>query len=149
MADLMLKLYRTGKRSIPYAMEVVRDYFDIDGVAIYYGDELKRAYASGSYVEPIQKLDCILGTTYCELFGERGVYMESIISKLKTFYPEVFKLFINQENGKFIQFMARKYGKPTVIVSFDYFNRSPKIGSSDLSFITMIGRLMAEILVTD
>lgn len=145
MTELILELHKNGIKKFPYIMEVVRDYFDIDGIAVYCGDELKRVCSSGNYIEPIEKLDCMLKTTYFTLFGEQGVYMESILKKLKNFYPIVYEQFSKQENEKFIQFVAYKNDTPYVLISFDYFNRSPKLGASDLSLITMIGRLMAEI----
>ena len=82
---------------------------------------------------------------YQELFDEQGVYMESTMSRLKDSYKEAGRMYVSQENGKFVQFMAVREGRPAAVVAFDFFNRSPKLGGTDTGMIRIIGALMAEV----
>ena len=34
---------------------------------------------------------------------------------------------------------------PTAVISFDFFNRSPKYGTMDTGLLKIVGRLMAEV----
>lgn len=146
MSQLILKLHHSGADDMQYVMETMRDYFDLDGIAIYGGEDMQRLYAVGNYVEPIQNLACMLKENYLDLFDDNGFYMENVIPKLKNLYPMAYQLYEKQEIGKVIQFLIDRNGKPDVIVSFDYFNRSPKVGETDLGLLTMVGRLMAQIV---
>ena len=54
-------------------------------------------------------------------------------------------MYVSQENGKFVQFMAVREGRPAAVVAFDFFNRSPKLGGTDTGMIRIIGAFMAEV----
>ena len=143
--ELTLQLYREGKTVLKSVLEQVCSNFDIDGAAIYVGEEMQRSVSVGKYVNPIQNLSWMHDEAYCELFDAQGVYMESTISRLKGSYKDAGKMYERQENGKFIQCMASRDGRPAAVVSFDFFNRSPKLGVSDTGLIRIIGTLIAEI----
>ena len=58
------------------------------------------------------------------MFDSRGYYIESIIAHLEKKSPLAYEMNTKQETGKFIQYMVMKDGRPRVVVSFDFFNRS-------------------------
>lgn len=145
MSEIMLDLHRNGKSALVNAMEKMMSYFDIDGVAIYQGNRMKRVMSKGKYVNAIQELHCMNDRGYRTLFDEQGVYAESTIGRLDTIYPMAYKMYESQENGEFIQFAAFDGGMPMAVVAFDFFNRAPKIGANDMSLIRIVGRMMAEV----
>lgn len=145
MSEIIVALHRTGTEALTAAMEKLRSYFDIDGVAIYSGGTLCRVQASGKYINPIDTLSRAQDAAYLKLFDANGVYMEGSIKRLSNMCPELYRQYELQETKKFIQCAAFREGKPAALVSFDFFNRTPKTGAIDLGFITIVGRLMAEV----
>ena len=143
--ELTLKLHKEGAGALKSALEIVCAGFDIDGAAVYIGDDMHRCISVGKYVNPIQNLTWVMERKYQELFDEQGVYMESTMSRLKGSYKEASRMYESQENGKFVQFMAVREGRPAAVVAFDFFHRSPKLGGADTGLLRIIGTLMAEV----
>ena len=145
MSELILELHAKGKDAFRHTMEMMSSYFDIDGIAIYQGDDMKRIGAHGKYVNPIEALPQIRDKQYLDFFDEQGVYDGSNLKRLEAGCAELSELYIQQETSKLIQCVSLDGDIPKALVSFDFFNRIPKIGVIDMGFIKIIGRLMAEI----
>ncbi|MCM1181775.1 MAG: GGDEF domain-containing protein [Roseburia sp.] len=145
MSELVVTLYREGAEALGTAMEKLRSYFDIDGVAVYSGPDLHRVQASGKYFHPIEKLTYAQEQAYLKLFDANGVYTEGKLERLSGMCPELCRQYELQETKKLIQCAAFREGKPAALVSFDFFNRAPKTGATDFGLITIVGRLMAEV----
>lgn len=146
VSEFVLKLHREGGAALKPVMEQMRVYFNIDGIALYSGGSLNRIGDVGNYVNPIQKLDCMFENSYQEFFNEEGVYEESQIMRLENKSPLAYQLYTKQGNGRFIQCAVISDGKPLSVVAFDFFNRAPKLGTTDIGLIKIVGRLMAEII---
>lgn len=146
MSEVVNALHIHGASALPEAMEKIRAYFDVDGVTIYQGEDLHRALTAGRYINPIEKLDFIMKESYLELFDKQGVFEEQNIQKRSNSDKEAYRLYMLQETNKFIQFVSCVGDKPMAVVAFDYFNRAPKIGATDKGLMTIIGRLMAEVV---
>lgn len=144
MTELVVELYQKGKEALPHVMETMCAYFDMDGVAIYHGEKMKRNFSYGKYVNPIEALPQILSEQYLERFDEQGIYEESNLQRIKSNFTDTYELYELQENGKFIQCISLENAK--AMVSFDFFNRYPKIGVTDMGMIKIVGRLMAEVV---
>lgn len=145
MSDLVLLLNTRGRDAFKDTMKMLRSYLDVDGIAVYSGKELKRIADSGKYINPVESLECIKNESFIKLFDSRGLCVEKNFEKLAARHPEVHRLYETQENKEFVLCIAENDGEIKAAVSFDYFNRAPKIGAVDLGFITIVGRLMAEI----
>lgn len=145
MSDCVLMLNTNGFAAFDEVMEKLRSYLDIDGIAVYAGSDLHRVSMSGRYFNPIETLTCIRSENSQKQFDKRGVRVEKNFGKLEMQQPEMYQLYMRQENKEFVQCVARRDDEICAVVSFDYFNRAPKIGVVDLGFITIVGRLMAEI----
>ena len=145
MSDMILLLNAQGTGAFDVVMEKVRNYLDVDGITVYAGSDLHKVWRSGRYFNAIESLACIKSEDYQKQFDKRGIYAEKNFGKLAIQYPEVHKLYQTQENKEFVQCASRSGDEIRAVVSFDYFNRAPKIGTADLGFITIVGRLIAEI----
>lgn len=145
LSNMILKLHREGKGAIADVMKDMQTYFDIDGIAIYTGVDMHRTYSCGNYVNPIQSLSFIFESGYQEQFDVNDCYVESILSHLEKRSPMAYCMNIRQESTKFMQYILREEGKPKVVVSFDFFNRSPKFGVTDNGIMQTIGKLLAEV----
>lgn len=145
VSDLTMELYAGGMDKLIPVMEQMQSYFDIDGIAIYRGENLDRICSVGKYINPIESLNFIKSAEYQKYFNEQGFYEENQMIRLQKKVPHAFKLYTKQENGKLIQCEAIKDGVPAAVVSFDFFNRSPKHGTTDIGLIKIVGRIMAEV----
>ncbi len=145
MSRVVLSLHKDGKEALGNAMEMLRSYFDIDGIAVFTGENMKRMLSSGRYVNPIDELSCIGNQAYLDLFDENGVYIESNIIRLSNAFPDAYRLYEQQETKEFVQCMAFEGDKPKAVVSFEFFNRAPKLGATDSGLMIIVGRLMAEV----
>ena len=144
ITELVVSLYQKGKEALPHVMEMMCAYFDMDGVAIYQGEEMKRIFSYGKYVNPIEALPQIMDNGYLDRFDEQGIYEESNIQRLSNIFAEIYQLYEQQEIGKIIQCISMENTTAKAMVSFDFFNRYPKIGVTDMGMIKIVGRLMAE-----
>lgn len=145
VSDLTMELYAGGMDQLIPVMEQMQSYFDIDGIAIYRGENLDRICSVGKYINPIESLNFIKSPEYQKYFNDQGFYEENQMIRLQKKVPHAFKLYTKQENGKLIQCEALKDGVPVAVVSFDFFNRSPKHGTTDIGLIKIVGRIMAEV----
>lgn len=147
VSDLTMALYIDGMEKLIPVMEQMQSYFDIDGIAIYSGENLDRICSVGKYINPIESLDFAKSPEYQKYFNGQGFYEENHMIKLQKKLPLAYELYMKQENGKLIQCEAFKDGVVAAVVSFDFFNRSPKHGVTDIGLIKIIGRIMAEVVV--
>ena len=149
MSEMVLKLYREGKDAIDDVMKDMQTYFDIDGIAIYTGVDMHRIYSRGNYVNAIQNLSFIFESGYQELFDSNNYYVESILSHLEKRSPMAYRMNVMQESTKFMQYLLKKDDRPEVVVSFDFFNRTPKFGTTDNGMMQTIGKLLAEVALEE
>lgn len=147
LTSLILKLHREGTDAFDYVMNSMQTYFDIDGIAVYTGEDMKRVISRGDYVNPITNLSFIFEPGYLELFDVNGCYVESNVEHLVGKSPFAYELNKKQETSKFMQHIVLRDGKPVAVVSFDFFNRMPKFGTTDNGMMQTIGKLLAEIVV--
>lgn len=149
LSEMILKLHREGKDAIEPVMKRMQTYFDIDGIAIYAGVDMHRVMSCGNYVNPIANLSFVFEPGYQELFDINGCYVESNLMHLVRKSPLAYRMNVRQESTKFMQHILMKEGRPEVVVSFDFFNRMPKFGTTDHGMMQTIGRLLTEIVAED
>lgn len=90
LAEIVLWLHNSGVSALEGAMEDMRSYFDMDGITIYAGADMKRVMTSGKYINPIEKMTWINDTDYLERFNIHGVYVESDISRISNMYSDAY-----------------------------------------------------------
>lgn len=146
VSDLMLSLYRDGKKALIPVLEQLLDCFGTDGITLYAGEKLERICSVGKYENPIQSLACVReNPVYQEFLDKQGFFsMNPHILEKKI--PELFELYSRQETDKALQCVAVKDGKTMAVVSFDIFHRILKFGSTDLGLIKIVGRVLADVI---
>ncbi|MBQ7955020.1 MAG: GGDEF domain-containing protein [Lachnospiraceae bacterium] len=146
VSEMVLKLHKEGKDALDEVMKDMQSYFDIDGVALYKGSDMKRVLSRGKYVNPIQSLSFVGEAGYLEFVDEQGFYMENKMQRLENKSALAYQMYKDQETAKVIQYILLEDKKPIAAVSFDFFNRAPKYGTTDMGLMRIVGRLMAETL---
>lgn len=134
---------QNGMNAVNRSLKTVCQYFDIDAAGVFCGEGLHKEYSFGRYVNEIKDMSFAQDAAYLSLFDENGIYSESTITRLDGKFSPIYRLYRDQENGKFIQCADIYEGRIRAAVSFDFFNRSPKYGESDMSLITLAGRIIA------
>ena len=145
ISELILKLHTEGKDALHFTMEQMQIYFDIDGVAVYAGEDMHRMDCVGKYVNPIENLTCMQDPAYQEYFDDQGFYIEGAMARLENKVPLAYRLYMEQENKEVIQCAVLEGNKPLAVVAFDFFNRAPKLGTLDKGLIKIAGRMMAQV----
>lgn len=145
LSDMVLQLYRDGKSAIELIMDKVRSYYDIDAVSIYMGKNMKRTYSCGDYVNSIENFESIFEPEYQEFFDKNNYNNGELVARVEKRSATAQLFNSQQEIGKSIQFMVKENEEPVALVSFDFFNRSPKMGCLDNGMLITIGRLLAEV----
>ena len=149
VTEMILKLHREGKAALNDVMKQMQTYFDIDGIAIYAGVDMHRIASRGNYVNPIDHMSFIFQPEYQELFDINGWYMESNLMHLAKRSPLAYRMNVRQESTKFMQHIVMRDGRPEAVVSFDFFNRCPKFGTTDNGLMQTVGKLLAEIAIEE
>ena len=140
-------MHRYEKDAVEEILEQMQTYFDIDGIAIYAGTDMKCIASSGNYLNPIENMSCVFELEYQKLFDENGCFMESNMMHLEKYSPLAYETNTKMECSKFIQFMGLRDGRPVSLVSFDFFNRTPKFGVTDQGLMQTVGKFLAEIVI--
>ena len=84
---------------------------------------------------------------YKKLFNENNVYVETNIHRVERDYEEIYKAYMKQEIVEFVQCVTYFEDKPQVVVSFDIFNRSRKWSDNDIDFLTILGKLIGDVVL--
>lgn len=145
LAQMMVQLHKEGKKAIDPVMKQMQTYFDIDAISVYTGKDMKRTYFRGNYVNSVDEFTAVFEKDYQEVFDTNDCFSESHMNRLEKRSPKAYQAIVQQEIGKFIQCMLKEDGVPKALVSFDFFNRNPKMGTMDTGMIQTVGKMLAEI----
>lgn len=145
VSGLILKLHEQGTDAFDEAFAKIQSYFDVDGIAIYEGKDWTRTRSVGKYIGAIENFP--MEESYAALFDENGVYAENNTKALKAHCVKVAEAFEKQETSGFVQVRVDNDNGDGVLMSFDIFNRTHKRSELDKNYITIIGRLICEIVL--
>ncbi|MBO5336590.1 MAG: GGDEF domain-containing protein [Lachnospiraceae bacterium] len=153
LIDILGNLYEQGVEYVtenPKIQKLIRDMYDLDGVAIYtdYGKTL--VCRNGDYSKPAVDLSKYMKdekwVALYELYDNKDTYVETTIAKLKMYHTEYHQEMQGQELGATIQCLGRKEGEPYALVSFDVFNRNRKWSDTDVEMLSLIGNCISKLL---
>lgn len=145
VSGLILKLHEHGLDIVDEAFAKIQSYFDVDGIAIYKGNNWERVYSAGKYIEPIKNFP--MEKSYAALFDENGVYAENNTKVLRVHCAKVADAIDKQETSGFVQVKLDNKDGVCALISFDIFNRSFKRSETDKSYLTILGRLICELVI--
>lgn len=145
VSDLIRLLHTKGKTALDEAMSKVQEYFDVDGIAVYAGDNWKRVYSIGKYIGAIEQFP-MEADDFITHFDENGTYSENNTAFLSNTCPVVAKALEKQETKGVVQVLI-KGAQQHVMISFDVFNRSHKRSDSDKNYLTIVGKMVCELFL--
>lgn len=149
VSDIILNLYKKGVDAILPSSTVIQAYFDVDGIAVYVGEELKRTYSLGKYNEEFVKINFFKNENYKQLFNENNVYVETNINRIKTEFEEIYEVYLKQEIAEFVQCVSYFKDRPQVVISFDVFSRPRKWSENDIEYLSILGKLFGEVVINN
>jgi len=147
ISNIILNLFAKGIDAIIPSIAVIQEYFDVDGITVYVGEILNRTYYIGEYVEPIEQFYLFENENYRKLFNANNVYVETNIHRIERDYVEIHEAYMKQEIAEFIQCVTYFKDRPQVVVSFDVFNRPRKWSDKDIDFLTILGKLIGDVVI--
>lgn len=139
-SEILLTLSKGGTEAIADVMDKVCELFDVDGISIYAGEELRCVKRLGNYREEFEQFP----------FREFGDFMQMIkaddalviddISRLKE--SSFYEVYQRCEVHSNLLSFYRVEGKIKALVSFDIFNTSRNWSETDIFSLNAIGKLM-------
>ncbi len=147
VSDMILALHKNGKDAINATLEKILACFDVDGIAVYSGDELNRTYSIGKYIDPISSMAGLTDEGYIKKCGDTDVIVENNAKAISNYCKPLAEAMHKQEVTATIQCVARDGEDVKAVVSFDVFNRSRKWGGVDLEYLPLVGKFIAQIII--
>ena len=147
VSDIILNLFANGVDAIMPSFAVMQTYFDLDGISVYTGETLNRTFYLGEYIAPFEQFKLLEDVRYMEFFNENNVYVETNIHRIEIDHEEIYKEYMKQEIAEFVQCITYVANTPQVVVSFDVFNRPRKWSDTDVDFLTILGKLIGDVVV--
>lgn len=148
ISKIVTLLHNNGKEYLMVALDTLRKYFDVDGITVYEGFQLKKGYSTGNYVNQIERFS-YLDEAYLSKFNENGVYKQTNVHKMETRFKKMYQALIRQGTAEFIHYISYKDNKPAVFVTFDVFDRSRKWSEMDVSLMTIVSSMISDILIEE
>lgn len=146
VSEIILKLHEQGIKALDESLSKIQEYFDIDGIAIYKGSDWKRVHSIGKYIGAIEKFP-LRNDSYDTNFDENGVFCENNINSLKGRYNDAYEALSGQETTGIVQIKLEDGESGGVMISFDIFNRSHKRSDADKNYLTIVGKLICELML--
>jgi len=147
VSEIILNFFAKGIDVLIPSLAVMQACFDLDGIVVYVGEDLNRTYFVGEYIVPYEQFKLMKYENYKKLFNENNVYVETNIHRVERDYEEIYKAYMKQEIVEFVQCVTYFEDKPQVVVSFDIFNRSRKWSDNDIDFLTILGKLIGDVVL--
>lgn len=143
LINLVSSMHAKGAKYVvedPEVQKSLRNLFDLDGLTIYgdYGNKV--LCRNGDYMcEPSNRAELFKDKDYADFFEKEDILAASGISRLKAVSDTVYLDATHQEIGACIRCVARKEGRPFVMIDFDVFNSNRKWSDQDIEMLGLIG----------
>lgn len=150
LINLASSMHAKGAKYVvedPEVQKSLRNLFDLDGLTIYgdYGNKV--LCRNGNYMcEPSNRAELFKDKDYADFFEKEDILAASGISRLKAVSDTVYLDATRQEIGACIRCVARKEGKPFVMIDFDVFNSNRKWSDQDIEMLGLIGCCLGRML---
>ena len=143
-SKILLELNANGAKAMKSAMRQICDLFDVNGVKVYGGDEMKCLYHNGRYNLVNERFTLHENEEYSRLLSENDTVIIDNLSHYKeTSFAEVF---VKNEIASTIHCLYKKDGMVKAVVTFDVFNTSRKWMDEDITSLVALGKLMGQVV---
>ncbi len=139
-SEIMLELSGKGTLAMGQLMSKVCDLYDVDGMSVFVGEELKCQYRYGKYRKKIDKYTLMTNQEFVSLITEDDMVALEDIKQCddKTFYMKYNPVEINS----CLTSIYREGGVVKAVVTFDIFNTARAWSDSDMINMNAIGKLI-------
>lgn len=130
--------------------ELLIRIFDLDGMTIYTDCGKKRFSVTGNYNEEIDDIiSKYMDTGYHKTYNGNGICVAGSMNSIKARNAQAYQIARRTEIGAYIHCITYDGDKPEIIVSFDIFNRSRKWSDADAEELSVIGKLIGNVLLKE
>lgn len=141
-SEIVLALSGSGKCSIPKVITKICDLYDVAGITVFTGEELKCKHIYGKYRKRSSMYTLLTKQDFCELVSEDDMVVINDVKKYKdkSFFDNYNRLEINAN----ITSIYRVNGEVKAVVTFDVFNTALHWNESDMINLNAIGKLIGQ-----
>ncbi len=139
-SDIILELSKEGKTTLTEVAGKICDLFDVAGITVFIGDDLRNVLRYGKYECELERFTLMKHKDFVEMIGaDDTVTVDDIIQlKDKSFYDKYKRV---EVNANMIS-IYRQDGVVKGLVSFDVFNTSRQWSEADMISLNAIGKLI-------
>lgn len=146
VSDISCNLFKEGMHFIPHALDIVRKYFDLDGIRIYNNTNHTVTFESGDYTNPLTAFDDTELREYLSLFDDNKTYACTNVHTFEFKCKPQYKIYADDNVNCFVQVYNIIDEDVAFIISFDIFSRKRKWSESDISYLTIISNMIMEVM---
>lgn len=141
---IISELYNGGKAEIQKCLDMIKNNFDLDGIAIYKGDDYKRIAQTGEYFNPIENASFIGETEFSGCFDQYGVLCTNKTFTIKEKCQSGYDCYMKQNTSAFL-LVKTEDDKGKIAISFDIFNRMRKWSDYEKGILMLIAKYIMEV----
>jgi len=146
-SEIILELAQSGENVLADVAGKICDLFDVPGMTVFAGDELKTVLRYGKYECELDRFTLMQHEDFVEMISEDDtVAVDDIIQlKDKSFYDKYKRVEVNSN----LLSIYRQDGAVKGLVSFDVFNTSRQWSEADIISLSAIGKLICQKVCED
>lgn len=139
-------LYVRGKESIEWALMLLVTAFDLDGIDIFCGEDMKLTYTAGKYESDFSADIFLNDEKYRQKIGENGLLVMNNYNNLKRIIPKVYEELNNRKCFAFIHQIFPDAEKPNLFINYYVKNHIHLWSEAEISNLSLFGALVNEVL---
>lgn len=146
-AKLMMRLAEEKDKFLPELLDEIMDKFNIHGISIFTGTDMKMAYMTGHYNTRIDNAEYILNDQYIKLFKEHNINVVNNVASLAIDYKTEYEILKQNNICSFVQAVSYNDGKPVFMMQFDIFGENRRKWSEiDINVLKMLFISISDIM---
>ena len=141
-SEIILELSKEGKTALTEVVGKICDLFDVAGITVFIGDDLRTVLRYGKYECELERFTLMKHKDFVEMIGADDTVNVDDINQLKdkSFYDKYKRV---EVNANMIS-IYRQDGVVKGLVSFDVFNTSRQWSEQDMISLNAIGKLICQ-----
>ena len=149
MLKVIDNIFNEGVNCIPKVLNYLREYYDVDRISILSGEDMHRLYCTSNYQE--QSNECIgeLLNDYLVKFNSCNVFTIGNYDNVRVTYPKLYEILKEQESYSILQYLIQREGEIFGLIIFDTHKRYKKCSDSDVRYITVVCKVIAQTIINE